>query len=433
MRRHNILVLAVLFSTSVLAVGQNKKTPTVTTISPAAANAGGQAFTLSVFGSNFTGRSTLLWNGSQRPTTTTNSGQLTATIYASDIASPGTSTVSVINSNTGAQSNSLTFTISSGVAVSLTPISPSLQTGGTQQFTATVSGTTNTSVTWATTGGSISSGGVYTAPSSTGTFAVTATSVADTTQSASSSVVVTAPITVAVTPSSVSLLSGATQQFAATVSGSTNTSVTWSTTGGTVSSSGVYTAPTTGGTYTVTATSVADATKSASATVTVSSSVAVSVSPSSASLLTGGTQQFTGTVTGSTNTSINWSTTGGTISSLGYYTAPSTAGTYTVSATSAADPTKSASAAISISAPIQHSVDLSWTPSTSAVSGYNVYRSGQSGGPYSRINSALDTTTLYTDSTVQSGQTYYYVTTAVDSSGNESTYSNQVTAAVPTP
>jgi fibronectin type 3 domain-containing protein len=149
--------------------------------------------------------------------------------------------------------------------------------------------------------------------------------------------------------------------------------------------------------------------------------------------LTGGTQQFTGTVTGSTNTSINWAATGGTISSLGYYTAPSTAGTYTVTATSAADATKSASAAITVSAPIQHSVDLSWTASTSAVSGYNVYRSGQNGGPYSRINSALDTATLYADSTVQSGQTYYYVTTAADLSGNESAYSNQVTAVVPTP
>jgi fibronectin type 3 domain-containing protein len=83
--------------------------------------------------------------------------------------------------------------------------------------------------------------------------------------------------------------------------------------------------------------------------------------------------------------------------------------------------------------PPQHSVSLSWNPSTSAVVGYNVYRGTSSGGPYSKIDSALDTSTTYTDATVQSGQTYYYVTTAVDGSGAESTYSNQAQAVIPTP
>jgi len=80
-----------------------------------------------------------------------------------------------------------------------------------------------------------------------------------------------------------------------------------------------------------------------------------------------------------------------------------------------------------------HSVDLSWSPSTSAVVGYNIYRSSTSGGPYTKINSALNATTAYTDTTVQAGLTYYYVTTAVDASGVESAYSNQAQAVVPTP
>jgi Abnormal spindle-like microcephaly-assoc'd, ASPM-SPD-2-Hydin len=80
-----------------------------------------------------------------------------------------------------------------------------------------------------------------------------------------------------------------------------------------------------------------------------------------------------------------------------------------------------------------HSVNLSWSPSTSAVVGYNVYRSGTSGGPYGKINSVLHLTTAYTDNTVEAGLTYYYVTTAVDASGGESVYSNQVQAVVPTP
>jgi hypothetical protein len=85
-------------------------------------------------------------------------------------------------------------------------------------------------------------------------------------------------------------------------------------------------------------------------------------------------------------------------------------------------------------ATIQHAVDLSWNASTSStISGYNVYRGTISGGPYAKINSALDSALSYSDSTVQSGQTYYYVTTAVDSSGLESSYSSQVQAVIPFP
>src|SRR5581483_11640967 len=66
-------------------------------------------------------------------------------------------------------------------------------------------------------------------------------------------------------------------------------------------------------------------------------------------------------------------------------------------------------------------VTLSWTASTSPnISGYNVYRGTVSGGPYSLISSSLVAGTSYVDTTVRDGQTYYYVTTAVDSSNNQS-------------
>ena len=80
---------------------------------------------------------------------------------------------------------------------------------------------------------------------------------------------------------------------------------------------------------------------------------------------------------------------------------------------------------------VQHSVALSWSPSTSTVTGYNVYRGTTSGGPYAKVNSSVDATTTYSDGTVQSGQTYYYVTTAVASGGMESTYSNESAAQIP--
>jgi hypothetical protein len=81
----------------------------------------------------------------------------------------------------------------------------------------------------------------------------------------------------------------------------------------------------------------------------------------------------------------------------------------------------------------QHSVTLTWVASTSTVSGYHVYRGTQSGGPYTLISSGLIGVLTYADSTVQAGTTYFYVVTAVDSSGNESSFSNEVQAVVPTP
>jgi len=79
-----------------------------------------------------------------------------------------------------------------------------------------------------------------------------------------------------------------------------------------------------------------------------------------------------------------------------------------------------------------HTVALSWLASTTiTVAGYNVYRSTLNGSGYSRINSALVTLLAYTDTSVQSGTTYYYVTTAVDSTGAESGFSNQAIAVIP--
>lgn len=80
-----------------------------------------------------------------------------------------------------------------------------------------------------------------------------------------------------------------------------------------------------------------------------------------------------------------------------------------------------------------HSVNLSWVPSTSPVVGYNVYRSGTSGGPYTKLNSAVNAGTNYLDSSVVGGHTYYYVNTAVDSHGLESKFSAQLPVVIPSP
>ena len=80
-----------------------------------------------------------------------------------------------------------------------------------------------------------------------------------------------------------------------------------------------------------------------------------------------------------------------------------------------------------------HFVTLTWNPSSSAVIGYNIYRSEQSGTGYVRLNSAFVPNTSYTDASVAGGHTYYYVATSVDLSNNESAFSNQVSVTIPSP
>jgi hypothetical protein len=78
------------------------------------------------------------------------------------------------------------------------------------------------------------------------------------------------------------------------------------------------------------------------------------------------------------------------------------------------------------------SVSLSWTASiSSTASGYNVYRASAQGGPYTKLTSSPITATTYTDNTAQAGNSYYYATTAVDASNNESAYSAAVQSVVP--
>jgi hypothetical protein len=81
-----------------------------------------------------------------------------------------------------------------------------------------------------------------------------------------------------------------------------------------------------------------------------------------------------------------------------------------------------------------HQVELSWNaPSSSQdpVVGYNVYRSPSSTTSYVRLNGGMESTTSYTDGTVQSGSSYKYVVKSVDSAGAESPASNPTTIAVP--
>ncbi|MGB2677960.1 MAG: choice-of-anchor D domain-containing protein [Candidatus Acidiferrum sp.] len=112
-------------------------------------------------------------------------------------------------------------------------------------------------------------------------------------------------------------------------------------------------------------------------------------------------------------------------------TAGSAPGTVTITSNATGSPAQIALSGTGVT-PTTYSVALTWTASTSTVAGYYVYRSTTSGTGYAKLNASSAATGLtYTDTTVQNGTTYYYVTTAVDSSGTESLYSNEAQAPIP--
>ena len=170
-------------------------------------------------------------------------------------------------------------------AVTLTPTSVSMSVGTTEQFSATVTGTSNTAVTWSvdgvgggnSTAGTVTAAGLYTAPVQPGSHTVTATSVANPTVSASAAITVSAPtITITVAPAAATVLPSGTLQFTATTQGSAS-SLSWSVDGtvggnsqiGTISASGLYTAPFATGAHTISASLTSNPTVVAKSAITV--------------------------------------------------------------------------------------------------------------------------------------------------------------------
>ena len=242
----------------------------------------------------------------------------------------------------------VTQPVSPIVSIAVSPSSATLATGAVQAFVASASrqdGTTLVpSVSWSATGGTITQSGIYTAGTTAGNFRVVAVqqggSLADT---SAVTVTVAPPVLQAVilTPPSASLSPGGTQQFSVAGQWSDGSSaapaVTYSATGGTITTGGLYTAGSTAGAFRVIAKQQGGSLADTSA-VTVAATPpvlqAVILTPASANLNTGATQQFS--VSGqwsdgsSTAPAVTYTATGGSITTGGLYTAGTTAGTFRV-------------------------------------------------------------------------------------------------------
>jgi beta-galactosidase len=164
----------------------------------------------------------------------------------------------------------------------------------------------------------------------------------------------------------------------------------------------------------------------------------ITTPPAAQTVTAGQTATFTVVAGGTAPFTYQWQKNSANIAgaTAASYTTPATASsdngaTFDVVVSNTAGSTTSATATLTVNPAVPHSVALNWNASTSTVVGYNVYRGTASGGPYTLINPSLLAVLNYTDSTVQDSTTYYYVTTAVDSGGNESLYSNEAPAVIP--
>ena len=275
----------------------------------------------------------------------------------------------------------VTTTAPTLASITLSPKNVALQTNGSRQFTASGTwsdGSTGIpTVTWSASGGTVTNGGLYVAPSTAGTYRIVARAGAG--PADSTDVQVTSPptlVALTVAPDSTYLEPGQARQFSVTglySSGGTGTpAVTWSATGGTVSSNGLFTAGPGAGTFLVFATSgvIVDTAK-----VIIGGPLVVSfqLAPDSISMFLGTSQQFTTQVVWSDGQAhaveISYTATGGSISMNGLFTAGQVIGSFFVVASCSCGVSDTAEVSTRLSPPVLTGLVLSPQAVTSAPGG----------------------------------------------------------------
>ncbi len=380
-------------------------------------------------------------------------------------------TVTVTNSVSNTTSNAATLTVNVPPTISTQPASQTVAVGQTAKLSVTAAGSGTLTYQWNKNGSAISgaTSASYTTPATVAadngaSFTVTVTGASGNVTSNAATLTVNAPPSITTQPAGKTVIAGQTASFSATAAGTAPLTYQWKMNGtainGATSSSYTTPATTTGNSseqFTVTVTNPAGNITSSAATLTVNAATFIlnanqtslnfsSVNIGSNSILpviftNGGNSNVT--ISNVTLSGAGYSAGGiqsgqivapGQSANLNVAFAPAGTGLITGSVTVTSNATNS-TAPITLSGtgvqPVSHSVTLTWAASTSTVSGYNVYRSTVSGGPYTKLNSTLVAATTYVDTAVQAGQTYYYVVTSVESTGAESADSAQVSATVP--
>jgi len=364
------------------------------------------------------------------------------------------------------------------VAPSITsqPVSRTITAGQTATFSVAASGTAPMTYLWRKNNAAIrddATSSSYTTPAATTSdngaqFTVTVgNSAGYVTSSAATLTVTTAAVAPTITsqPVSKTVTAGQTATFSVAASGTTPMTYLWRKNNAAIrddATSSSYTTPAAttsdnGAQYSVTVGNSAGYVTSSTATLTVTGAAGqVNTSSSSlsfGSINLGSSGSLSATLTNSGSSSITilgisvsgagftpsgvssgLILNGGSTATLNVVFAPAATGSVTGSVTitsTASNPTLTINLSGTGVQSTPHTVTLNWSPSTSTVSGYYVYRTTVSGGPYTLLNSSLVIGTQFIDPTVQSSRTYYYVVTAVNSSNVQSSYSNQSSATIP--
>ncbi len=401
----------------------------------------------------------------------------TYTTPAETMASNNAQFTAVVSNSAGsATSNAAVLTVTNPVAapaITTQPASQTVVSGKSATFTVAATGTAPLTYQWSMNGAAIggATSSTYTTPAETTTAnnekftVVVSNSAGNAASNAAVLTVTSATVAPAISaqPASQTVIAGKTATFTVAATGTAPLTYQWSKNGTAISgaTSATYTTPAettadNNATFTAAVSNSAGNATSNAATLTVSASTLIlnssvsSVSFGSVAMPSSGTQNVTLTNAGNSSVTISNVTVsgagfnatgvsgmilapGGTATLTTTFT-PAAAGAVTGKVSVASNATNSpdsitlSGTGIAAAAP---AVALSWSPSTSTVVGYNTYTAPQSGGPYTKLTSAPVAATSYNDTAVQSGQTYFFVVTSVDSSNVESGYSSEVSAMVP--
>lgn len=370
----------------------------VSPVSTTAQLGGSQQFTATVAD---TPNTAVTWQVNGVTAGNATSGTISATgLYAAPSAMPSSPTVTIAAvaeaDTTKAANATVTLTAPASIVVTALPASANVQAEiGTQSFTATLANDSqNRGVTWSLSGagcsgltcGMLSNGTAtsvtYAAPAnapSPSAVSLTATSVADPTKTGIAAITVTPAISVSVAPSSANVTVGKQQQFTATVSNDAqNKGVTWQVSGvaggnatyGTISSTGLYTAPTfvpSPALVAVDAISFSDPAKNATAAVTVAAAATaptVTLTASPTTITPGGNSTLTWSSTNATSCTASGGWTGTEATSGTFTVSPASTTAYTLTCTGAGGSSSPASATVTVSAASVPTVTLAASPIT---------------------------------------------------------------------